>query len=413
MSGLATRLYRGEAGVDVVGKRRIWFTVAGVVLIVALISFIWRGFELGIEFRGGAELNIPASAGTLDEVNSAVTDAVNKVGGTVLPPQEIGRPNPTAYVIRFSLAEDTSDAQATEQLAQIKQEVATRLDVPADDVTDNQVSAAWGGQVIQQALISLLIFIAVVVTYLVFRFEWRMAFASIASLILNLVLTAGVYSIIGFQVTPSTVIGFLTILGFALYDVVVVFDKVQENTRGITGGSLLTYPEAANLAVNQTLMRSINTGIVALLPVGGLLFIGAGLLGAGTLKDLGLVLFIGMGAAVYSSIFFATPVLVEFKAHEPRYKAHTQRVLAKRASIGQSIPKVGAGALAGGKGKPSPTKAGTTKAKPDTEEIEAAKASAGALAGTAPRPGARSGQGKRGGQGGRPRSGGRPGGKKR
>jgi preprotein translocase subunit SecF len=167
--------------------------------------------------------------------------------------------------------------------------------------------------------------------YLVIRFEWRMAAAAVSSLLLDLIFTAGVYSLVGFEVTPSTVIGFLTILGYALYDVVVVFDKVQENTRGITAGSTRTYAEATNLAVNQTIMRSINTGLVALLPVGGLLFIGAGFLGAGTLKDLGLVLFVGMGFGVISSIMFAAPVLSRFKDSEPKIKAHNARVLARRA----------------------------------------------------------------------------------
>ena len=162
-----------------------------------------------------------------------------------------------------------------------------------------------------------------VIGYLIVRFEWRMAAAAVASLVFDLVLTAAVYSLVGFEISPESVIGFLTILGFALYDVVVVFDKIQENTRGITTRSSETYGEAANLAVNQMLMRSINTGLVALLPVGGLLFIGAGLLGAGTLKDLGLVLFVGMGAAVYSSIFFATPVLVTLKQREPKLRAAT------------------------------------------------------------------------------------------
>src|SRR5689334_23528057 len=159
-----------------------------------------------------------------------------------------------------------------------------------------------------------------------------MAIGAVASLMLNLVFTAGVYSLVGFEVSPSTVIGFLTILGFALYDVVVVFDKVQENTRGITGSGTTTYAEAANLAVNQTLMRSINTGLVALLPVGGLLFIGAGLLGAGTLKDLGLVLFVGMGLGVFASIMFAAPLLTLLKDREPRIKSHNARVLARRSA---------------------------------------------------------------------------------
>jgi preprotein translocase subunit SecF len=198
-------------------------------------------------------------------------------------------------------------------------------------VSDDQVSPAWGGQVTKQAVIGLVIFLILVMAYLVVRFEWRMAAAAVSSLLLDLILTAGVYSLVGFEVTPSTVIGFLTILGYSLYDVVVVFDKVQENTRGITASSTRTYAEATNLAVNQTLMRSINTGLVALLPVGGLLFIGAGLLGAGTLKDLGLVLFVGMGFGVISSIMFAAPVLTAFKDREPKIKAHTARVLARRA----------------------------------------------------------------------------------
>jgi preprotein translocase subunit SecF len=189
-----------------------------------------------------------------------------------------------------------------------------------------------------------------------------------------------VYSLVGFEVSPSTVIGFLTILGYALYDVVVVFDKVQENTRGITGGSSQTYAEAANLAVNQTLMRSINTGLVALLPVGGMLFIGAGLLGAGTLEDLGLVLFVGMGVAVYSSIFFATPVLVSLKEREPRFRAHTQRVLARRTVAAQQRAAGREPAAVGGKAG----KGGAPKQPVDPTDPELA-----ALAGSAPKVGAR------------------------
>ena len=227
----------------------------------------------------------------------------------------------------------------------------------------------------------------------------------VASLILNLVFTAGVYSLVGFEVSPSTVIGFLTILGFALYDVVVVFDKVQENTRGITGSATTTWAEAANLAVNQTLMRSINTGLVALLPVGGLLFIGAGLLKAGTLKDLGLVLFFGMGFAVYSSIFFATPVLAELKLREPRLVAHTQRVLAKRAANQRAAEAKKDEVTPAGAGRPGATKGRPAKAVPAAQDSDVA-----ALAGSAPRPGARA-------PGNRPRpakrGGGRPSGKRR
>jgi preprotein translocase subunit SecF len=324
--GLASRLYRGEVGLDVVGRRRILFGVAGLVLLIAVVSFGWRGFTLGIDFRGGNQFQIPASVGTLADTQAKVGQAVaaSDPGATVVSVQQLGGSDPTYLV--------STSPMTVSQTATVKTAMAADLGIPAQRISDDRVSAAWGAQVTRQAIIGLGIFLILVVGYLIVRFEWRMAVAAVASLIFDLVLTAAVYSLVGFEVSPESVIGFLTILGFALYDVVVVFDKIQENTRGITTRSTQTYPEAANLAVNQMLMRSVNTGLVALLPVGGLLFIGAGLLGAGTLKDIGLVLFVGMGAAVYSSIFFATPVLVTLKQRQPALRAHSQRVLARRNS---------------------------------------------------------------------------------
>ena len=260
-----------------------------------------------------------------------VRDTIAGTGAEVASAQTVGG-GQSSYLIKTAEL-DTDPAVASKKAADIKAAVAQRFNIPIDNISENAVSGAWGASVTKQALIGTVVFLVLVVIYLslVFR-EWKMAVAAMAALLQNLILTAAVYLLIGFEVTPSTVIGFLTILGFALYDVVVVFDKVRENTRGITGNPNRTYGEAANLAVNQTLMRSINTAIVALLPVGGLLFIGAGLLGAGTLKDLGLVLFVGMLAAVYSSIFLATPVLVDLKEQEPRFKMHKQRVLQRRAA---------------------------------------------------------------------------------
>jgi preprotein translocase subunit SecF len=391
MSGLATRLYRGEAGVDVVGKRKVWFTVAAVLVLIAILSITFRNFSLGVEFRGGNKFQVPASVGTLQEVQ----DAVEATGAEVVSAQRLGGASPSYQVRTVELDE--------KRAAEVKADLAERLGISPDQISDNRVSGAWGRQVTDRALLGLAIFLVLVMLYLILRFEWRMAVASVASLALDLTLTAGVYSLVGFEVTPSTIIGFLTILGFALYDVVVVFDKVRENTRGITGSSTQTYGEAANLAVNQTLMRSINTGLVALLPVGGLLFIGAGLLGAGTLKDLGLVLFVGMGIAVYSSIFFATPVLVTLKELEPRFKAHTQRVLARRSAIasGKVVPGVkGTGTRAGKAAAPA-TKAGAEEAAP------ADAALAGAAPKTGARPAGKRPGGSRGGRGGRP-GGGRP-----
>jgi len=404
LSSLANRLYRGEAGVDVVGKRKIWFGVAGAILLIAILSFSFRGFTLGIEFRGGNEFQVPSSVGTIAEAESAFASALGTVEteepARVVSSQLLRGASASQYLIR------TTELAAPDAI-EVKEAAAAQLGLAPEQISDSLVSSAWGSQVTRQALLGLMFFLILVVAYLIFRFEWRMAVAAVASLMLDLLLTASVYSIVGFEVTPSTIIGFLTILGFALYDVVVVFDKVQENTRGITAGSRQTYGEAANLAVNQTLMRSINTGLVALLPVGGLLFIGAGLLGAGTLKDLGLVLFFGMGAAVYSSIFFATPVLVTLKEREPHLQAHAKRVAARRAAEARGGVAPGTRSKAAAKkvvGRP----AGPADVDQEEDAGEPVSVSAKAAPGAAPKPGAKPGGRKR--TGARP---GRPGTKRR
>jgi preprotein translocase subunit SecF len=382
--GFADRLYRGEANLPVIGKRKTWFVVAAVLVLIAVGSFVFRGFALGIEFSGGTQFILPASVGTAEQASNAVRDAIEtaKVAEEidVTNAQKVGNGPTATYTVRTaSLTQPEADA--------VKAALVTDTGVKESEISDNRVSAAWGSQVTQQALLGLAIFLVLVLGYLVVRFEWRMAVAAVSSLLLDLVLTAGVYSLVGFEVTPSTVIGFLTILGFSLYDVVVVFDKVQENTRGITAGSGQTYSEATNLAVNQTLMRSINTGLVALLPVGGLLFIGAGLLGAGTLKDLGLVLFVGMGLGVLSSIMFASPLLSALKDQEPRIKSHKARVLARRASVRS--------------GDVAPRGERTRSAVPDDDP-------APVLAASAPRPGARPTAKRNTNRGGRPTGGNRP-----
>lgn len=339
-SGLATRLYRGEAGIDIVGRRKLWYSVAVALTLIAILSFGLRGFTFGIEFSGGNKFSVPASVGTLVQAEDqmAATLGGNTADGHVVSAQQAGNAEGQRYEFRTT-------ELTPEEAENVKAQLATAFGIDASTINESRVSGSWGAQVSNRALLGLVIFVALVTLYLIIRLEWRMAAAAVSSLLLNLLLTAGVYSLVGWEVTPSTVIGFLTILGFALYDVVVVFDKVQENTKGITGRTTQTYGEAANLAVNQTLMRSINTSVVALLPVGGLLFIGP-LLGADTLKDLGLVLFVGMALAVYSSLFFATPLLVTLKDREPRVANHNARVLSRRAAIERgeiAAPKVGAG----------------------------------------------------------------------
>ncbi|KOX07157.1 protein translocase subunit SecF [Micromonospora profundi] len=393
-NSLASRLYNGEAGLNVVGRRKLWFGVAGVLVLIAILSISIRGFSLGIEFAGGNSFSVPASVGTLEqaeeEVNAAL--AAENTGVEVATAQQVGGTGGDSYELR-------TPQLSVEQTNAVKAQIAEDFGLEPGQISSNQVSEAWGSQVTERAVLGLVVFIALVMLYLILRFEWRMAVAAVTSLLLNLILTAGIYSLVGFEVTPSTIIGFLTILGFALYDVVVVFDKVEENTRGITANNNQTYGEAANLAVNQSLMRSLNTSVVALLPVGGLLFIGAGLLGAGTLKDLGLVLFVGMAMAFLTSILVATPMLALLKNYEPRIQAHNKRVQARR------------GALARGE---VPTKGAASPARTETDDAPLDPDNA-ALAGAAPKVGARpAGKRPTGARGGRPGGGGsRPGGAKR
>jgi preprotein translocase subunit SecF len=211
----------------------------------------------------------------------------------------------------------------------------------ATNMSTSFVGASWGGQITTKAVQALIAFLVVIVLYLSIAFEWKMAVAAFVALIHDLVIATGVYALTGFQVSPATVIGLLTILGYSLYDTVVVFDKVRENTAGLLGGARTTYSEAANLALNQTLVRSINTSLIALLPVAAILFVGGGLLGAGELKDLSLVLLVGMLSGTYSSIFIATPVLADLKEREPQYKALAKRV-SVRAAGGRSAKRAAA-----------------------------------------------------------------------
>ncbi|MGH3647047.1 MAG: protein translocase subunit SecF, partial [Micromonosporaceae bacterium] len=319
--GLLGRLYRGETNFDFIGLRKRWYVGSLVILMVCIASLAIQGFNFGIEFVGGNQFLIQSPAGvTLAEARSVVEDQ----GVEVVTAQEAGSGQTRSLVIK------TGELPEAE-LEKVENSLSKELGIAPADINHSEVSDSWGDSVTRQALIGLVVFLLAVSAYLWVRFEQKMAFAALIALLHDLMMAAGIYALIGFEVTPSTVIGMLTILGYSLYDTVVVFDKVHENTRGLLGTSRWTYGEAANQAVNQTLMRSINTSVIGLLPVAGLLFVGAGLLGVGTLKDLALVLFVGMAAGTYSSLFIATPLLVDFKNLEPRYQAHAKRVLAKRA----------------------------------------------------------------------------------
>lgn len=384
--GWATRLYLGEAGINVVDWRKRLFVAAAVLVVIAFASIAVRGFSFGIEFVGGNQFTVPAEVGTLLEVEDAVADA----GASVVSGQTLGGGEPS-YLIR------TLDLSSEQALA-VKAQLGDQFGIDPDAISDDRVSAAWGEQITRQALIALAVFVALMIAYLSVRFEPRAAVAAVSALVLDLIITAGIYSLVGFEVTPATVIGFLTIMGFDLYDTVVTFDKIHENTQGITASATQTYGEAANLGVNQVMIRSINTSVVALLPVGGLLFIGAGLLGAGTLKDLGLVLFVGMAVSFYTSLFFAAPLLVELKSRQPRFHAHTQRVLAKRAALANR--EVAKQQQAGRKsGQPAEAEPAARAAAPgQPAPVQLVDPDLVDLAGAAPKVGARPAHSKRPGR---------------
>ncbi|WP_435300170.1 protein translocase subunit SecF [Timonella sp. A28] len=320
-------LYTGEKSYDIVGKRKRFYVAALVCLALTITILLVRGINLGIEFRGGSQFMVTGSS--IDSQQPAL-DAVASVKG-----DELARvSNIGSDAIRVQTNE-LSDTEVTE----VRSELATAYDVPLENVSSTFVGPTWGQDVSKKALAGIVVFLLLVMAVMSIYFRaWRMAAAAILALFHDLVLTIGVYALVGWEVTPATIIGLLTILGYSIYDTVVVFDKVRENTEDISEQHLATYAERANLAVNQTLVRSINTSVVALLPVGSILFIGAFLLGAGTLRDIALSLFVGMAVGAYSSIFLATPLEVSLRLKEPAIAQHTQEVLALRAgkSLGSS-----------------------------------------------------------------------------
>jgi preprotein translocase subunit SecF len=348
LGNVGGRLYRGEVSFDFVGRQKLWYSISGLILVLSLVGLFARGLNFSVDFKGGSVIQFPATSATsLMQVQNAVSDTGDGEGAIV---QHVGSGNSATWQVQTGKL-NYSQGQ------EVQSTLSRELGVPQTEISVNFVGASWGGQISQKALQALIAFLIVIVIYLSIAFEWRMAVAALIALAHDIVITIGIYALAGFQVAPASVIGLLTILGYSLYDTVVVFDKVRENTAGLLGSARSTYSQAANLALNQTLVRSINTSIIALLPVAAILFIGGGLLGAGELNDLALVLFVGMLSGTYSSIFIATPVLADLKERDPQYKALAKRVAqrtsgsraAKRASAKASRPTVaGAGAAAAG-----------------------------------------------------------------
>jgi preprotein translocase subunit SecF len=328
VGGIAGRLYRGEVSINFVRRQRLWYAISGFILLISVVALLVRGLNFSLEFKGGSSFTFPPTASTSE---NAISRVVNAAGGQNASVQFSASPSLHQWTVQTGALS-----------SQVTQNVAAALErafhLAQSSISVQLVGPTWGGQITTKAIEALIIFLVVIVIYLSIAFEWRMAVAAFVALLHDILITIGVYALTGFTVSPTSVVGLLTILGYSLYDTVVVFDKVRENTAGLLTTQRSTYSDAANLALNQTLVRSINTSLTALLPVASILFVGAGLLGAGTLKDLSLVLFVGMLSGTYSSIFIATPVLADLKEREPQYKDLAAKV-ARRAAGSRSAQR--------------------------------------------------------------------------
>jgi preprotein translocase subunit SecF len=329
--GFFVRLYTGTGAFEVIGRRKLWYGISGLIVAVALASILIRGFTFGIDFEGGTKVSMPAAgaSGTIStqQVENVFSQTIGK------PPESVvvvGSGNSATIQLRAEKLSNEETEKLGNALFDAFQPKGPDGKPSKSAVSQSDVSETWGGQITKKALIALVVFLALAALYITVRYERYMAISALATLVFDLLVTAGVYALVGFEVTPATVIGLLTILGFSLYDTVIVFDKVEENTHGFEHTTRRTFAEHANLAVNQTFMRSINTSLISVLPIISLMIIAVWLLGVGTLKDLALVQLVGVIVGTYSSIFFATPLLVSLRERTELVRTHTRRVLNRR-----------------------------------------------------------------------------------
>ncbi|GAA0254462.1 protein translocase subunit SecF [Actinomadura nitritigenes] len=352
LRAVISRIYRGEISADIVGKPKIWYSLSGALLILSIAGLLIQGLNFGVEFKGGSVFTFQAPRSSIEQVRGAATD-----GGAHDP-------------IVQKAGEDwriTTQTLSSDQVTQVKATITKELNVPASKVSTQVVGASWGGEIQKKAWQALVVFMILIIGYLSVAFEWRMAVAAVVALVHDLIITAGVYAWSGFEVTPATLLGFLTILGYSLYDAVVVFDMIKEVTKPLSPTSRTTYSEAANQALSSTLVRSLNTSLVAILPVGAILFIGTTLFGAGTLKDLSLALFVGMIIGTYSSLCVATPLLVQLKEREPKYKQIRANIARREQSAKRQARSAKVKAATGASGD-APPDDGPDGGDPDDDE---------------------------------------------
>ena len=309
--GIFGRLYNGETSFDFFGKRKIGFAISITLILLTLGSLFTRGLNLGIDFEGGVAWQVPSSE-TMD------VDAARSVLEDNGVPTENAKvqtlTSGTTTSIRIQVGDQTSEVRA-----KIQSDLATKAQVDINDVSVNSVSSSWGRAITEKAIRALIAFMVLVGLYIAWRFEWRMAIAAIFAMLHDVLISVGIYSIIGFEVTPATVVAFLTILGFSLYDTIVVFDKVKDNIEKFAV-SRTSMADITNVSMNQVLMRSLNTSLAAVLPVLSLLVLGSGVFGAIALREFAIALLVGLITGSYSSIYIASPLLAIFKQRESRYK---------------------------------------------------------------------------------------------
>jgi preprotein translocase subunit SecF len=363
------RLFRGETSFDFANRWRRWFAISGLIIVVGLASVGIKGINFSIDFKGGTSWEVPSSATV-----SQARDAIGNIGGsgsslrqatiTTLTNRETGKKTIEVQ----APAKETGDSA---EVAEVTDALAKLAHVNTNDVTLNDIGPSWGSDITKKAVEAVIVFLFIVSLFIWIFFEGKMAVAALTALLHDILITIGLYSLSGFQVSPDTVIAFLTILGYSLYDTIVVFDRVRENTKGLASTGRLTYTDTVNVSMNQVLARSINTSFVAVLPILSILVIGAGVLGASALEDFGLALFIGLTTGAYSSIFIASPLLAILKEREPRYAqirarlatrgpARDRRLTPAAVAVGQ-LEGVGASTRAGASTTPAP---GTAPARP-------------------------------------------------
>jgi preprotein translocase subunit SecF len=301
LSGLGGRLYSGETSFNIVGNRRRWYSISAIFILLSIGALLIQGLHLGIEFKGGSSYTVNKAGTTVEQARAAVADV--DIPGEIIV-QKIGDDKVKVQTGALSAA----------QSAAVEKALTIAFNVPLESIDTQLIGPSWGKEITKKALYGLIAFLIVIMIFLTMIFEPKMAVSAIVAVVHDVFITVGIYALVGFDVTPATVIG---------------FDKVRENTKSVAAVGKFTYSQAANLAVNQTIVRSANTSLIALLPVGAILFVGAGLLGAGTLKDLSLALFIGLAVGTYSSIFIAPPFLASLREKEPAMQALAKRVASR------------------------------------------------------------------------------------